>query len=74
MFFELPLSKHKKVVNFLYCDKTIPIPLVNAEKIQVFTALPCHMRIKYNVQKHTSINPPPPPTPKHQVLVQCCVH
>ena len=31
------------------------IPVFDAEKIPIFTALLCHIRIRYNVEKHISI-------------------
>ena len=73
MFVELPSSKHNKVVNFLYCDKTIHIPLFDAENIPLFTALLCHIRVIYNVEKPISIKTKQNKT-KHQVLVQCGLH
>ena len=36
-------------------DKTIHIPVFDAEKIPVFTALLCHIRIRYKMEKHISI-------------------
>ena len=56
MLGDLLLSKHNKVVNLFYIvDKTMHIPVFDAEKIPIFTALLCHIRIRYNVEKHISI-------------------
>ena len=53
MLGDLPLSKHNRVVNLFYIvDKTMHFLCLMQEKIPIFTALLCHIRIRYNVGKH----------------------